>query len=58
MVTGNTEVIVTLADGKRLTGRVLGTDPAVDTALVKIDARGLPEAPLGDSDQVEVGLGS
>jgi serine protease Do len=52
----NSEVSVTLSDrGKRLTGRVLGTDPDVDTALVKVDARDLPVAPLGDSDQVEVG---
>jgi len=56
VVAGNSEVTVTLADGmKRYTGRVIGTDPDVDTALVKIDARGLPEAPLGDSDQVQVG---
>jgi serine protease Do len=56
VVGGASEVTVTLADrGRRLTGRVLGTDPEVDTALVKVDARDLPAAPLGDSDQIEVG---
>src|SRR5262249_8417422 len=35
--------------------RVLGTDPDVDTAVLKISARGLPAAPLGDSDRLDVG---
>jgi S1-C subfamily serine protease len=55
VVSGRSEVEVTLADGKRHTARVLGTDPDVDTALLKISATGLPEAALGDSDRVEVG---
>jgi S1-C subfamily serine protease len=49
------EVQVTLADGKRHPGRVIGTDPDVDTALVKINAQNLPQVQLGDSDRVEVG---
>jgi S1-C subfamily serine protease len=56
VVSGSDEVSLTLADGRRVTGRVLGADPDVDTALVKIDrVSGLPEARLGDSDLVEVG---
>jgi S1-C subfamily serine protease len=34
---------------------VLGTDPASDLALIRIDANGLPAARLGDSDQARVG---
>ncbi len=56
VVSGSDEVTVTLADGRRLSGRVLGTDSDVDTALVKLDrVSGLPEAHLGDSDALEVG---
>jgi serine protease DegQ len=56
VVSGSDTVTVTLADGRRVPGRVLGTDSDVDTALVKIDrVTGLPEAHLGDSDAVEVG---
>jgi serine protease Do len=35
--------------------KVIGTDPQLDIALIKIDAKGLPIALLGDSDQLEVG---
>jgi Do/DeqQ family serine protease len=46
---------VHLHDGRVFRGRVLGTDPATDLALVRIDATGLPAAPLGDSDRARVG---
>lgn len=46
---------VRLRDGRTFRGRILGTDPATDLALVKIDATGLPAARLGDSDQARVG---
>ncbi|MBC8015516.1 MAG: trypsin-like peptidase domain-containing protein [Sporomusaceae bacterium] len=49
------EIIVSLADGRVLTGRVLGADPATDLAVVKVDAAGLPAAVLGDSDSLMVG---
>ncbi|CAN5819065.1 N/A [soil metagenome] len=49
-------ITVTLADGRTFRGHVVGTDPAIDVALLRIDgARGLPEAPLGNSDQLRVG---
>jgi serine protease Do len=35
--------------------KVIGKDPQLDIALIKIDAKGLPTAPLGDSDRLEVG---
>ena len=34
---------------------MLGTDPATDLALVKVDATDLPAATLGDSDAARVG---
>jgi serine protease Do len=55
VVRNATEVDVGLADGRRVSGRVLGRDPAVDVAVVRIQATDLPAAPLADSDRLEVG---
>lgn len=49
------EILVSLADGRVLNGRVLGADPATDLAVVKVDMTGLPAAVLGDSDNLLVG---
>lgn len=49
------ELVVSLADGRVLTGRVLGADPATDLAVIKVEATGLPVAALGDSDSLLVG---
>jgi serine protease Do len=46
---------VHLRDGRVLRGRVLGVDRATDLALVKVDARSLPVARLGDSDRARPG---
>lgn len=35
--------------------KVVGTDPLTDVALIKVDATGLPQAILGDSDKLRVG---
>ena len=50
-----TQVDVGLADGRRVTGRVVGRDPMVDIAVVQVSATDLPIAPLADSDRLEVG---
>jgi serine protease Do len=44
----NDEVIVRLADGRELPGRVVGMDRATDIGLVKIAAQGLPRVRIGD----------
>ena len=44
----NDEVIVRLADGRELLGRVVGMDRATDIGLVKIAAQGLPRVRIGD----------
>lgn len=46
---------VKLTDGREFRGRLVGTDPETDLAVVKIDAQNLPYAKLGDSDKLEQG---
>ncbi|MEX1182838.1 MAG: trypsin-like peptidase domain-containing protein [Gemmatimonadota bacterium] len=46
---------VGLANGQTYTGRVLGTAPDLDIAVVKIDEEGLPAAALANSDELQVG---
>jgi serine protease Do len=49
-------ITVTLADGRVLRGELVGTDPAIDVALLRVGGAGpLPEAPLGNSDELRVG---
>ena len=47
-----TKISVTLNNNKTYEATVIGTDPATDIALIKIDADGLATLPFGDSDQL------
>jgi serine protease Do len=57
VVEGATRLTVGLNSGERLDAEVIGSDPSIDLALIKIDAKGktLPYLPLGDSDGLRVG---
>ena len=55
VVANATKVQVTLNNNKTYDAKVIGTDPATDVALIKIDAQGLPTLPFGDSDQLRLG---
>ncbi len=48
-------VSVVLKDGRRFQGKVIGTDPVTDVAVVKINATGLPTVKLGNSDNLQPG---
>jgi serine protease Do len=49
------EITVALADKRQVRGRLVGTDPATDIALVKVNVAGVPTVPWGDSSQLKVG---
>jgi serine protease Do len=49
------DIKVLLPDKRQFTGKVIGTDPKTDVAVLKIDATGLPTIPLGDSSKLQVG---
>jgi serine protease Do len=46
---------VVLSDKSRYKAKLVGTDPTTDLAVIKISARDLPVAALGNSDNVQVG---
>lgn len=49
------EVTVTLPDKREFTGKIIGTDPKTDLAVVKIDATNLPTIAWGDASKLQVG---
>jgi serine protease Do len=55
VVEKSTDIKVTLPDKRQFPGKVIGTDPQTDIAVVKIDASGLPTITLGDSSKIQVG---
>ncbi|MBI1916138.1 MAG: trypsin-like peptidase domain-containing protein [Planctomycetes bacterium] len=55
VVQGHERVRVRLQTGGELTGRVVGTDPWSDIAVVQAESSGLPFARLGDSAKLRVG---
>ena len=55
VVTGADKVTVKLKDGRTFAGEVKGLDEFSDLAVVKIEGKNLPVAPLGDSSNLQVG---
>jgi len=55
VVRGADEIVVSLADGRRFLGRIIGADAQSDLAVIKVNANGLPVAELGESDRLRVG---
>lgn len=55
VIAGAKEIIVSLSDGNTVNGTLIGTDEMTDIAVVKVEAKDLPVAELGDSDTVVVG---
>jgi len=55
VVNGATRIFVAMRDGTRYDARLLGKDETNDLAVIKIDARNLPVAPIGNSSDLLVG---
>ncbi len=55
VVANSDKVEITLNDKRTLIAKVIGADPSTDLALLKIDEKGLPFIPYGNSDLVRVG---
>src|SRR5580700_191132 len=55
VVENSKTIQVTLNDGRKLSAKVIGTDPQTDVALLKIDAGNLEPITLADSDSAQVG---
>ena len=57
VVEGAEDIRVTFADGKSLAATVVGSDPANDLAVIRVDPgeHSLAPIPLGDSDALKVG---
>ncbi len=49
------KITVTAADGREFVGTVKGKDPRSDLAVIRIEGKKMPVAPLGDSDSVRPG---
>ena len=55
VVSGATRIFVAMRDGTRYSARLLGADESNDLAVIKIDAKDLPVAPLGNSLNLLIG---
>ena len=55
VIDGADEISVKLHDGREVKGRVIGTDPTTDLALVKIEGDDFPAIVVGNSDALKVG---
>ena len=49
------EIEVALADGRKLSAKVVGTDPDTDLAVLQVDAKNLPAITFSASDKLNVG---
>jgi serine protease Do len=48
-------ITVELKDGTKFDAKVVGVDDRIDVAVIKVDAKNLAAAKIGDSDRVRVG---
>jgi serine protease Do len=55
VVAGATRISVAMKDGTNYPARLIGIDETNDLAVLKIDARNLPVAPLGSSSNLLIG---
>lgn len=49
------EIEIAMADGRKMSAKVVGTDPETDLAVIKVDAEKLPAITFASSDKLSVG---
>jgi Do/DeqQ family serine protease len=49
------QIQISTIDGKVLDAEIVGSDAATDIAVIKVEADGLTDMPIGDSERVRVG---
>ncbi|KJS87010.1 MAG: hypothetical protein JM58_05735 [Peptococcaceae bacterium BICA1-8] len=49
------EILISLADGRKIEAELVGSDPRTDLAVLKVNAKDLPVAVLGDSTKIKTG---
>ncbi len=55
VIEGANEIKVFLPDKREFKGKVVGSDPKTDVAVVRIEAKNLPTLTIGDSSKIQVG---
>ena len=55
VVEGVSDIKVTLADGRTVSGKIVGTDPDTDLAVVRVAAANLTPITFGHSERAQVG---
>lgn len=55
VVEGADELTITLDDNREFSARIIGTDPATDLALIKVNGNNLPAITIASSDDIKVG---
>jgi Do/DeqQ family serine protease len=55
VVEGASKITVNFQDGSQHTAKLVGVDPDSDVAVLRVDARGLPAAPIGTSSDLMIG---
>jgi len=55
VIEGAQSIEISLNNNKNYTAEIIGTDPATDIALLKIEENGLPSVDYGNSDELKIG---
>ncbi|HXG65956.1 MAG TPA: Do family serine endopeptidase, partial [Blastocatellia bacterium] len=55
VIEGASEISVVLSDKREFKARIIGADPRIDIAVLKVEATNLPAITLGDASKVQVG---
>jgi serine protease DegQ len=49
------EIEIALSDGRKLSAKIVGTDPETDLALIKVNAKSLPAITFASADKLNIG---